>query len=463
MFSNSLPHQQNHVDYPSGINVPRWSPKPSPTRSPVKEPVTSVAVGDFETQSIASSAKEDYNWPSANVDKSLPFSIGGFNHSATQLTIHKAASSLSVGSQVVSLATHPENHIAVNHVGSVSRRDGVFLTWTDLWVTVPDGKSGRRSILQGLTGYAAPGDVLAIMGPSGCGKSTLLDSLAGRLRSNTQRTGEILINGRKEALAFGTSFFASNGFPCPTLRNPSDHYLRTINRDFDADIEQGSVGATTTEEVIDILVKSYKSSGTFQEVKQLVSKICHQKGGSSVEKGRHASFITQCSVLTRRSFVNMYRDLGYYWLRLAIYIALCLCVGTIYYDIGMSYGSIQARGSMLMFVAAFLTFMAIGGFPSFVEDMKGSRTLRLLRAGTLRLHDIGRKPDDDRCQYSTRLPHGDHYWCRNTRRDDVDRRLLPTAQRSSQAFLEISNVLRRISQVRKPGILQERVRRIDIP
>jgi hypothetical protein len=27
---------------------------------------------------------------------------------------------------------------------------------------------------------------------------------------------------------------------------------------------------------------------------------------------------------------------------------------------------------MLMFVAAFLTFMAIGGFPSFVEDMKVS-------------------------------------------------------------------------------------------
>ena len=28
-------------------------------------------------------------------------------------------------------------------------------------------------------------------------------------------------------------FFASNGFPCPTLRKPSDHYLRTINKDFD--------------------------------------------------------------------------------------------------------------------------------------------------------------------------------------------------------------------------------------
>lgn len=28
---------------------------------------------------------------------------------------------------------------------------------------------------------------------------------------------------------------------------------------------------------------------------------------------------------------------------------------------------------MLMFVGAFLTFMAIGGFPSFVEDMKVSQ------------------------------------------------------------------------------------------
>ncbi|XP_059432546.1 ABC transporter G family member 1-like [Corylus avellana] len=414
-----------------------------------------------------------------------------------------------------------------NNVGCVtSKREGVFLTWKDVWVTVDDGKRGRLPILQGITGYAEPGEVLAIMGPSGCGKSTLLNSLAGRLSSNTQQTGEILVNGVKQTLAFGTSayvtqddtlmttltvreavyysaqlqlpdsmstsekkeraemtiremglqdsmdtrigscnvkglsggqkrrvsicieiltrpkllfldeptsgldsaasfhvmsritklarqdgrtviasihqpssevfelfsnlcllstgmtvyfgpvsmaeeFFASKGFPCPTLRNPSDHYLRTINKDFDADIEKGSDGTTSTEEVINILVKSYKSSRSFQQVQQVISKICQlQKGGTLEKKGSQASFITQCLVLTRRSFVNMYRDLGYYWLRLAIYTALCLCVGTIFYNIGFNFGSIQARGLMLMFIAAFLTFMAIGGFPSFVEDMK---------------------------------------------------------------------------------------------
>ena len=106
----------------------------------------------------------------------------------------------------------------------------------------------------------------------------------------------------------------------------------------------------------------------------------------------------------------MYRDRGYYWLRLVIYIALAAGLGTLYYDLGYTYASIQvrhqtsdirtwtafnylryvdkmlsgescphmkyirtlfqARGSLLAFVASFLTFMAIGGFPSFVEDMK---------------------------------------------------------------------------------------------
>jgi hypothetical protein len=64
-------------------------------------------------------------------------------------------------------------------------------------------------------------------------------------------------------------------------------------------------------------------------------------------KRRHAGFITQCVVLTRRSFVNMYRDVGYYWLRLAIYVALSLGLATLFYDLGSSYGSIQVIQSLM--------------------------------------------------------------------------------------------------------------------
>ncbi|KAL4281640.1 hypothetical protein GQ457_03G004500 [Hibiscus cannabinus] len=401
--------------------------------------------------------------------------------------------------------------------------DGVSLTWDDLWVTV----AGGRSILRGLTGYARPGELLAIMGPSGCGKSTLLDTLAGRLGPNTRQAGDILVNGRKQSLAYGTSayvtqddalittltvkeavyysaqlqlpdtlaksekkeraemtiremglqdamdtriggwgakglsggqkrrvsicieiltrpkllfldeptsgldsaasfyvlsriarlnqkdgtgrtiiasihqpslevfqlftnlyllssgktvyfgpvsstnqFFASNGFPCPTLQNPSDHFLKTINKDFDKDIELGYANGIPTEEVIEILVKSYKSSDVYQMVQQDIAQICKQ-GGKALEKNkRQAKFFTQCHVLTRRSFINMSRDLGYYWMRLGVYIGLAVVLGTVFSHIGMGDGSIQARGSLIMFVASFLTFMAIGGFPSFVEEMK---------------------------------------------------------------------------------------------
>ncbi|KAI3931027.1 hypothetical protein MKW92_022722 [Papaver armeniacum] len=92
----------------------------------------------------------------------------------------------------------------------------VFLTWDDLWVTVPSssgsgtrGKNNGKALLQGLNGYAQPGEILAIMGPSGCGKSTLLDALAGRLASNTKQSGSIKVNGRKQSLAFGTSAYVT--------------------------------------------------------------------------------------------------------------------------------------------------------------------------------------------------------------------------------------------------------------
>ncbi|KAK4766345.1 hypothetical protein SAY87_007987 [Trapa incisa] len=424
--------------------------------------------------------------------------------------------------------------------GNDTKSAGMCITWEDLSVTVSNGRKGSKAILRGLTGYARPGELLAIMGPSGCGKSTLLDALAGRLGSNARTAGNILINGQKQALAYGTSayvtqddtliatltvreavhysaklqlssamsaeekreradatiremglqdaadtriggtlgagskglsggqkrrvsicmemlthpkllfldeptsgldsaasyyvmnriarlskrveseigggvgrtvvvcihqpssevfqlfdtlcllcsgrtvffgptreanqFFALNGFPCPTLQNPSDHFLKTINKDFDMDIEQGLGSRVSAEEAIDTLTKSYQTSIYCRQVRRRVSQLHEQetdtRHGMLRTERSHAGFFAQCSILTRRSSLNMYRDVGYYWMRLAIYIALTMGIGFLYHDIGSTYGSIQARGTLLMYMSTFLTFMSIGGFPSFVEDMK---------------------------------------------------------------------------------------------
>ncbi|KAH9781180.1 ABC transporter G family member 11 [Citrus sinensis] len=370
--------------------------------------------------------------------------------------------------------------------GDVSAR----LTWKDLTVMVTLSNGETHNVLEGLTGYAEPGTLTALMGPSGSGKSTLLDALSSRLASNAFLSGTILLNGHKTKLSFGTAayvtqddnligtltvretisysarlrlpdkmpwsekrtlvertiiemglqdcadtvignwhlrgisggerrrvsialeilmrprllfldeptsgldsaaaffvtqtlrclsrdgrtviasihqpssevfelfdrlyllsggktFFAQAGFPCPALRNPSDHFLRCINSDFD------------------------KVKATLKGSMKLKKGTVLDAGGSQ------ASFLMQAFTLTKRSFVNMSRDFGYYWLRLVIYVVVTICIGTIYLNVGTGYNSILARGSCASFVFGFVTFMSIGGFPSFVEDMKVFQRERL--------------------------------------------------------------------------------------
>ncbi|CAN1263960.1 ABC transporter G family member 15 [Linum perenne] len=389
---------------------------------------------------------------------------------------------------------------------------GTYLVWEDLTVVLPNfGSKPTKRLLQGLSGYAEPGRIMAIMGPSGSGKSTLLDSLAGRLSKDVIMTGKVLYNGKKRRLDAGVAyvtqedvllgtltaretlmysamlrlpnshskqevsdvveatisemglqdcsdtlvgnwhlrglsggekkrlsialeslrniardgrtiissihqpssevfalfddlfllssgepvyfgeakkavqFFAQAGFPCPSKRNPSDHFLRCINSDFDAIAAtlKGSQkihdapGSSdpfmnmATAEIKARLVERYKRSNYFKETKARIKEISAIEGLEVQRtKGSQASWWKQLMTLTRRSFVNMYRDVGYYWARIAIYIVVSICVGTIYYDLGDGYTAILARVACGGFITGFMTFMSIGGFPSFIEEMK---------------------------------------------------------------------------------------------
>ncbi|RWR79300.1 ABC transporter G family member 11-like protein [Cinnamomum micranthum f. kanehirae] len=207
----------------SHINVPRWTPNPSPTRLPMAKQYQEMS--SFDSQEDLSYGEEGF-FPFSTASKphhSTPHP-SAITSAAAAAAASKAGSSPSnVSFEAPSLLVAPEinSSRAVETVMSKQEEgrrvltrapvegglnhDGVFLTWEDLRVTASSGKGGSLPILQGLTGYAQPGEVLAIMGPSGCGKSTLLDALAGRLGSNTRQSGDILINGRKQTLAFGAS------------------------------------------------------------------------------------------------------------------------------------------------------------------------------------------------------------------------------------------------------------------
>ncbi|XP_042053687.1 ABC transporter G family member 11-like [Salvia splendens] len=415
------------------------------------------------------------------------------------------------------------------------------LAWKDLTVMIALRNGKTQTILEQVCGYAEAGSFTALIGPSGSGKTTLLDALSGRLAPDAFLSGDILLNGRKANLSFGTvayvtqdesligtltvretiaysarlrlpdampwseksdiientilemglqdcadtvignwhlrgisggesrrvsialeilmrpkllfldepttgldsasaffaiqmlrglakdqrtviasihqpssevfelfdklcllsrgrtvyfgeaseahEFFGGAGFPCPEFRNPADHFIRCINSDFDkvketllrstVATDDDPLDKITAAEAIEILVDSYRSSEYCSAANEKIEEMSKVEGGDVDFGGSEASFLRQAFTLTQRSFINMWRDFGYYWLRLVVYIVVTLCIGTIYFDIGTGFSSIQGRGACSSFVFGFVTFMSIGGFPSFIEDMKVFQRERL--------------------------------------------------------------------------------------
>jgi ABC-type multidrug transport system ATPase subunit len=103
-------------------------------------------------------------------------------------------------------------------------------------------------------------------------------------------SGRTIFFGERESV---TEHFATAGFPCPPLRNPSDHFLHTINADFDQvksilrnltkgamDVEVGEpsvFGNSSTKQAVTKLLKAYESSEyaarAISKVQQITTQI----------------------------------------------------------------------------------------------------------------------------------------------------------------------------------------------
>ncbi|PKI75534.1 hypothetical protein CRG98_004070 [Punica granatum] len=309
--------------------------------------------------------------------------------------------------------------------GDVSAR----LTWKDLTVTVTHSNGETQKVLEGLTGYAEPGTLTALMGPSGSGKSTLLDALSNRLASNAFLSGSILLNGRKAKLSFGTAAYVTqddNLIGTLTVRETISYSARLRLPDKMRWEEKRALVESTIIEMglqdcadtvignwhlrgisggekrrvsiaLEILMRprllfldeptsGLDSASAFfvtqtlrglsrdgrtvvasihqpsSEVFELFDRLCLLSGGKNVYFGKASDayeFFAQagfpCPAL---------RNPSDHFLR---------CVNSDFDKVKNTLkGSLklQARGACASFIFGFVTFMSIGGFPSFVEDMK---------------------------------------------------------------------------------------------
>ncbi|CAA7048497.1 unnamed protein product [Microthlaspi erraticum] len=212
---------------------------------------------------------------------------------------------------------------------------------------------------------------------------------------------DLLLLSGGETVYFGdaksaTKFFGEAGFPCPSRRNPSDHFLRCVNSDFDditatlvesrrindSSLSHYQLHETSnrldplndipTAEIRSTLVRKFKCSEYAAASRARIQEILSIQKGHDTErrKGSQTSWWKQLRILTQRSFVNMSRDLGYYWIRIGVYVVLSICVGSVFFNIGRSHTNVMTTAACGGFMAGFMTFMSIGGFQSFIEEMK---------------------------------------------------------------------------------------------
>ncbi|XP_045797656.1 ABC transporter G family member 15-like [Trifolium pratense] len=188
-------------------------------------------------------------------------------------------------------------------------------------------------VIQALSNIAFKGKiVICSIHQPGCETFNIFDDLL--LLSN----GETVYFGEAK---MALKFFADAGFPCPIKRNPSDHFLMSINLDFDF--------------INEALARCHVS----------IEILCN----SNIVRSS-ANWWKQLSTLTKRSFLNMNRDLGYYWLRIIFYILTGITIGTLFFHIGTGNSSILARGKCVSFIYGFMISMSCGGLPFFIVELK---------------------------------------------------------------------------------------------
>ena len=160
--------------------------------------------------------------------------------------------------------------------------------------------------------------------------------------------------------------FADAGLPCPEHRNPADHFLQCINRDFDL-IEND--GFESVDAQIEALAGAFDKS----KYKKSMQATCDRlsiEGDRYHGPSKRSRYLERAAALTWRTTLDYLRNLGVFWMRVAMYVMLCICVGTIFFDMGKDWIEVRSRAAMLMFVSSFLTFMAISAFPAFIEELQ---------------------------------------------------------------------------------------------
>ena len=145
-------------------------------------------------------------------------------------------------------------------------------------------------------------------------------------------------------------------YEVPQFSNPCDYILDLVNCDFQESTKDADA------------LYDYYNANVKTDILTEIEILNKEQSEVEVTPNESASLLRQSFVLLTRNWKNHLRNPMVYWVRIAGYTMLCICLGSMYFDIGTDAADQQDRISILFFVAAFLTFMSISGMSVRITD-----------------------------------------------------------------------------------------------
>ncbi|ORY53746.1 P-loop containing nucleoside triphosphate hydrolase protein [Rhizoclosmatium globosum] len=193
--------------------------------------------------------------------------------------------------------------------------------------------------------------------------------------STYQLFDKVLFLARGETIYFGPNngeevdYFEAIGHAIPEHVNVPDAVLDSINVDFLGDEE-------LAKSRMDKFVANWKSSTNFASAKQAVDQDLSKHKARDPSPGKvilgsndyAQPFWNQVAILTHRNFSNAIKNILMFWVRLVLYVAMAVLMGTTWWQMGNAQNSVQSRINAFFLSVGFLAFMSVAGVPAILED-----------------------------------------------------------------------------------------------
>ncbi|KAK9311080.1 P-loop containing nucleoside triphosphate hydrolase protein [Lipomyces starkeyi] len=179
-----------------------------------------------------------------------------------------------------------------------------------------------------------------------------------------------------------TDYFAKQGFTIPSNYNPAEYLLEITNTDFIAAKErepdnQPRRDTIQNREQVNELCRAWSTSVEATELEAALLRTNSKEDltpefkADMLRLGKLSSIgatYWQTVILVHRAVIKGYRDILAYGVRIVMYLALAILMGTVWLRLQPNENTIQSYFNALFFGSAFMSFMAVAYIPAFLED-----------------------------------------------------------------------------------------------